>query len=560
MVRSLALLACFLSMVAATAPAFAADANGYTALYECRADGPNCNVDMEAYTTAACAQTITVSDTLAQIEAKLNTGADPVCVRAGDYYGKGVVTVTGDGTGGDRRVIRCATSGGAACADPWRADSAERARFRGLVLDNANFLILDRLAFEGTTSNTNVDVYRVDLKNGSSDIIFNRLLVEGRPTPGAPIYGAFGSDGNPVSQRTITQNSVIRENWGQTGRNCVGIGWQNGSDHWVVNNEIYNWCEHNFQNGENGTPTLSGHVLENNDIYYTPSFQGYSEDNVVFKMSGTQSGPMRVIHNRVWGTRWGTNTSENGGGLGIFLAGKGNSATDPHWVQVQNNIVFDNIYCIGGYPGQGGRNSIIGNICYNHHRFNSHGDGYSISPLYIGRDSEIYLNTIIDSDLSFYYGSANADIRCNAMISAGQVEGDAASGSGTQVGHNVYYGSANLGEATRVDKALATRANSTAYASGDVMRVTGGCASSSDPACFLYKATATGTSAASAPAPCAALGCTYADGGVAWQAIRGPYVFKRKLRTVPGGETMVIPYAVAHAGSFENNFCPGPRP
>ena len=44
----------FLFLVTATA--WGADANGYTAEYECRAGGPQCNVDVETLTQAACAR------------------------------------------------------------------------------------------------------------------------------------------------------------------------------------------------------------------------------------------------------------------------------------------------------------------------------------------------------------------------------------------------------------------------------------------------------------------------------------------------------------------------
>lgn len=107
------------------------------------------------------------------------------------------------------------------------------------------------------------------------------------------------------------------------------------------------------------------------------------------------------------------------------------------------------------------------------------------------------------------------------------------------------------------------RGDNTFYSSGAVTRTTTNhalCTATNDPDCFLYMATNDGTTASS-PNFCTTLGCTFQDGGVTWQAIRGPHTFYRKLKTAP--EQVVIPYARVHVSAPEarlsgNNV--GPRP
>src|SRR5581483_9064590 len=83
------------------------------------------------------------------------------------------------------------------------------------------------------------------------------------------------------------------------------------------------------------------------------------------------------------------------------------------------------------------------------------------------------------------------------------------------------------------------------------------CLNDSDTACFLYKVTMGGTTSASTPGYCSSLGCTTTDGSVTVKAVRGPLTYKRKLRTVAGGEDAIIPYARVHTDADEATFCPG---
>jgi hypothetical protein len=54
------------------------------------------------------------------------------------------------------------------------------------------------------------------------------------------------------------------------------------------------------------------------------------------------------------------------------------------------------------------------------------------------------------------------------------------------------------------------------------------------------------------------LGASVTDGTAVLKAIRGPYSYRRKLRTVSGGEVSIIPYANKINTSLvpEYQFCP----
>src|SRR3990167_1982438 len=129
---------------------FAADLNGYTALYECKAGGANCNVDVVTYTIAACAQTITTADSAATINTKLNTGSSPICLTNGDYTGKGTLTLSANGTSGARRVLRYTRSGDDD-DEPWNQSGANQAQVSKLDI-TGDFWIVHRVTWPSNTS------------------------------------------------------------------------------------------------------------------------------------------------------------------------------------------------------------------------------------------------------------------------------------------------------------------------------------------------------------------------------------------------------------------------
>jgi hypothetical protein len=524
--------------------ATAADLNGYTAQYECRAGSPNCNVDVESLVAQPCQQTITTADSLSTINSKINGGSQFVCVQAGDYSGKGTITVTASGSSSGRKVLRYA---GPDAGDPWV--QSNRAKLNALLLDGADFWIIHRLAFEATSGMES----RIFLQNAANDNILSRLLIEGAPYGSTPVYTAVGSGWvGSASHRLTVQNSVIRENWGQSGRNCVGIALESGSDHRIVSNEIANWCEHSVQIGHNGGPTVPGVVIEANDIYSTPSFSGYSEDLVTLKASSVAGNPMRIVNNRIWGSRRGSSSKccEGGGGAAISYS----SDVSFSHILIKNNILFDNVHGItwwsSGNPHT--NQSVVGNIFY---KLAKNGGAYSSAmELISAQKTEIYLNTVIEAtDRTIDYGGSDTDVRCNVMIASGRREGSTPPSS-YKADYNAFFGTQALSfnaTNTNIDRPFAVRQNNTTYSAGDMMSLgtASSCVSQNDGACYMYVATNAGTSGSSTPAACKTLGCTFGDGGVTWRAIRGPYTFYRKLRTAPEAYTIAYARPYADAGS-----------
>jgi hypothetical protein len=142
------------------------------------------------------------------------------------------------------------------------------------------------------------------------------------------------------------------------------------------------------------------------------------------------------------------------------------------------------------------------------------------------------------------------DYRCNVAINSAPHTGSL--GTGSLAANNVYYGVAGTKlDSNAINKTLTTRANSTAYSLGNIIRTSSSptAACTDNASCFLYKVITAGTSASSAPAYCATLGCVQQDGLMQVRAVRGPYAFYRKQRTSP--ERYIIPYVRAYAGATD---------
>jgi hypothetical protein len=532
----------------------AADQNGYTAQFECRAGNPNCNVDVNSYVSRTCQQTITPADSNSTISSKINGGSQIVCVEPGDYTGKGTITITASGSSNAYKVLRY-TRGGDNSDAPWNQSWSSRARFHQLIVRGAHYWIVHRLSFPAADVED-----RIDLHNSPSNIIFNRMLLEGRGQNYflAP-YSVIDTECYTGSNSTMItlQNSVIRDNGGIAGTDPTGVAFECGSNFRVVNNEIYDWSSHNIQIGHNGGPMIPGVVIENNNVYHTPGFAGQGEDPIAIKAYGSASNPIRIIHNRIWGGRMGDSGSccIGGGGGGAIVINNGRPF---EYILIQNNLIFDNRGGINWY-GAGNLNtnqSIIGNIFY---KLGRYGGPYSSAiEIYDAEKLEIYLNTIIESEeRTIDYGGSDTDVRCNVLIASGRREGGNPSSS-FRADNNAFYGTPviNLnGSGSYINKSLSTRQSHTNYAAGTVVRWEDSwqCSTGSEAGCFLYIARQTGTSDGSANA-CTTLGCTFSDGSVTWQAIRGPYTFWRKQHT--GQEQMAIPYARVHATAPEAYACP----
>lgn len=549
---SSALAALALSLLCSTA--HSADRNGYTAQFECRAGNANCNVDVAWYTSQSCQQTIYPSDSAGTISSKINGGSQFVCVRPGDYTGKGTITITTSGSSNAYKVLRY-TRDGDNNNEPWDQSEGDRARFHQLVVDGAAYWIVHRLSFPAADVED-----RIDLHSSPSNIVFNRLLLEGRGRNYfLQPYSVIDTEcysGQDSSMITL-QNSIIRDNYGIAGTDPTGVSFACGSDFRVVNNEIYNWSSHNIQIGHNGGPTIPGVVIENNDIYHTPDFAGQAEDLIAIKASGTWDKPMRIIQNRIWGARWGNSSicCIGGGGGGAIVINNGRPFS---YIAMQNNVIFDNRSGVNWY-GAGNLNSnqsIVGNIFY---KLARNGAPWSTAiEIYDSARLEVYLNTIIASEeRTIDYDASDTDVRCNALIASGRREGGAPTSS-MRVDNNVFYGTPVIsynGSGNYIEKSLSTRSGGNSYGAGSVVRWSdmSECYSGNDAACFLYIAQNGGTTDGSVT-PCTTLGCTFTDGSVTWQAIRGPYTFWRKHKT--GAEQYTIPYARVHTSAPEAYACP----
>jgi hypothetical protein len=484
----------FILMLIAAAPTLAADANGYTAMYECRAGGPNCNVDVDSLTKQSCQQTITTADSASTINSKINGGSQFVCVQAGDYTSKGIITVTASGTAGAFKVLRYT---GADANMPWNQSEGNKAKFRRIVFSGADYWIVHRLTFPSNSSYTSDD-YRISLQSGASDSIFDSNLIEGAPKDsGVSYYAAIGSEdctNNTTGARTTIQNNVIRTNDGVPNYAGVGVGvgcGTNTPDIRIVSNELYDWSEHIIQIGENSGPTIPGLIVENNDIYYE-AMARESEEPISIKSSGTAASPQRFIQNRIWGSRSGNNCCIGGGGSYAAVYSVGNNFSHHLW---QNNIIFDSgggiIWVPNSYTVT--HQSILGNIFYNLHPYSSDAAALDLG----NTKTEIYLNTIIDSNYTISHAGNDTDVRCNVMISSGPNKQDSAPAS-YQADYNVFYGTPK----------------------------------------FTYNG---GNN-------------NIENNTTTLQAVRGPYTFYRKLRTSP--EPYTIPYARAHASAPEVGACP----
>ena len=553
-----------LLLAAPALPSFAADQNGYTAQYECRAGAPYCNVNVAALGARSCDQIIAPSTPWSSINWSNNT----ICISAGDHTSKGTLEIpaSSNGSAGNYKVLRYYRDNDNG-DEPW--NQAEQARLYKLITRGSHYWVVHRLTFPGVNSSPGERVMpSVGSGATSNNLIFNQLLIEGSGNSGAA-YSGFNIDCNQSTNfhDIILQNSVVRGFYGAYNTAPLAVWLQCGNNIRAVGNEIYDWSEHVIQAGHNGAPTMSGLVIENNDLYFTPAI--YSSDGrakgenlVALKLSGTSQSPARVIQNRFWGARE-TNTNECciGGGGGGALIVNGRLDGGNRYILIKNNTITENQHGISWINGNNQRGSIVGNLLYRirvyysptwwSHALNLEDAGYV----------ETYLNTFVNADTYTVSGIDNDgnDIRCNAFIDSGRRAENNTPPSSSQADHNAFYGAQTIAfnaSGTRLERGLSERASSTAYNVGDVVRfgTSDQCTVNNTQACFLYTAVQAGTTSGSSATPCTQLGCTFSDGSITWQAMRGPYFYWRKLRTSP--ERMVIPYAQPHTSALDTHKCP----
>jgi len=541
----------------------AADLNGYTAEYECRAGGPNCNVDVATLTAQACQQTITTATSPTGDWSAVNWSNNIICIDKGDHTGRGALTISASGTSGTRKILKGVKSGGALADEPWTVSAANRALIQRVSMEGRSYWVFSRLA---TSTSSGLRGWNICDTTACNNNIWDGILGEGSGNAASIIN--FGHVDNA---NMVVQNSVIRENNFTAGVDSQCIRSSPGHTNlFIVNNEIYNCGDGVLMNNGGLSDAYPGTKIENNDIYLTsdvycdsdgtPNASGvYSsaENAADFKGGGTSGNPLEFIQNRMWGYRQQSSSCGGSGSLSAEVA----IHTHPvdsyvnRYGIVRNNIFMDGTHAISSSNGTPNNWSFIGNIFYD---FNG---PQTESRYTIEMDHatafEAYFNTGIklNGGNSLGYFDTNTsghDLRCNVFIDGG---GHNIAGSTTQKDNNVFYnttsdgGTSSLGSYT-----INLRGNSTAYSEGDILRTIATPPADGTAGDFLYKVTVAGTSAGSPPSYTTILGGTTADGTMTVRAIRGPYSFKRKLRT--GSETVYIPYANRDTAAPEVGNCP----
>lgn len=542
-------IATFILLLFSSIVAAAQDANGYTSRYECISGGAVCNVDVTALVNQACQQIIGPTDSWSSI----NWSNNVICLAAGDHRSKGTLFINQSGSSSSRKMLRHSSI---TSTHPYKQSGAQRATLSRIDITNRAYVVIDGLHLNpGFSDNA------VFIGGTSNNIILNRMFTENTNSQQVLVNTPSASD-------IWIQNSVMKDC--ATNSDWAAVGFFGGPVRMrVVNNEILG-CPKGVYTQENGAV---GAVIENNDMY-VPTYM-YTDCNGVLdvngtcalaeimfghKSGGTQAEPMIIIHNRAWGTRRSDPTV--GGGTEGYLVSISNNFDDPSagtkWTLFRDNILMDAQGGIHSYWDFLNNNSFVGNIMYKMRAYNTSVISAAMEGMFMD-NSEYYFNTIIDASQWFgsFSNGENQDIRCNVIISAGSAFRDSP-GSGTQIDYNVFYGTGASGS-NFISQGLTTRANSTAYSVGTILRTNGNVDSCSsdgiDQDCFLYRVIIAGTTSGSPSPYCIGLGCTSTDGTVTVKAIRGPYTFFRKLLTGP--EQVSIPYAKMHTSAVESKYCPG---
>jgi len=578
------LILLLLALLTAAVPAWAApDANGYTAKYEVRAGNitdSTTNFDLASAVAQACDQTITTATTPTTDWSAIVWTNNVICIQVGDHTGRGTFSTGAAGTSGTRKVIKGVQAGGGLADEPWSVASGSRVKVRNARCTSHDFVVVTRLWIVVNET----DNPKVQWSGCDSGILHENLIdpeFGATPSGSAPLFHVKREVGDSSDFLTL-QNSVIRNSGKKAGSDlhCVNLA---SVDVRIVNNEIYN-CGGDGIVADNGSNPLRL-VIENNDIYQTSDYLigcdgspgttcNCGEDGIDIKDNSTSSSDLiRIVHNRIegWRTTYSSCGGSNSGGYGINTGG----TSENYYLLAQNNIIFSTAHGINfNTVARDQQDSVIGNILYDITHQNAPDTicpggssdmcaGIAIAFIpFSGVSNEWYLNTVISAERGVWWsGGTTNDVRCNVFIDiADMVSGTP--GAGTVVDFNVFYGTDEVhtfgGVPSNINNALNTRANSTAYSLNAIIRTTAPPPGDGTAGDFLNKVTTAGTTAATPPAYPTTLGGTVTDGSAVLKAFRGPRSFKRKLRTVAGGETVVIPYERKLISSVtpENAFCP----
>jgi len=412
-----------LLLLLASYSASAADLNGYTAQYECRAGGTYCDVDVEALANQACQQTISPPTPWGDI----NWSNDVICIESGDHRAKGPLTIpdSANGTLGNRKVLRYdrVNDNG---DKPWNQSDGNRAMLGGMYIE-ASYWIMYRLSIIGASTTNSIF---------GTDNIIDSVLIENNQGANENSLNIQGG-----AHRTTVQNSVIRktEKIPDADQNCIAV--EGVVDANIVNNELYD-CTDTIVITKKAVGVGFGVVIENNDLYTTSDYytaEGLSctENAVDIKTGATSEKPFRIIHNRVWGWRFNDTGCSATGASGDALTAN-DDGLGSGYILFLNNIVTDSYHGITAAQGTPRFVAIVGNILYNIKNPDSSSVAIDSSKT---DEWQVYLNTIIDSERAFAFG-ANNDVRCNVAINGGL--SPMQTGSGTLVDNNAFYNTASF--------------------------------------------------------------------------------------------------------------------
>lgn len=406
---------------------FAVDLPTYIAKYETKiGTPPACN--------------ITISSATDPNWAKLNdSNYRVICLRPGDYTSKGTITLTASGAAGAERWLRYDAPNDTGL-HPARQQQADQAVIAQLQFNGAHYWIVDRITLRGSG-------LLIEFPNlsGSSHNILNRVLAEKSYTN--PMIVFHGTNDN-----NTLQNSVVRFPQKTPGRDmvCIALA-ENVKGTRIVNNEIYDCASHTIQIQPGDS--YDGTIIENNDLYVTPSMYtdglgtyttnglyAASESPLSFKGGASSANPVRVIHNRITGSRFtDLNVCCAGGEEGQAIQiGYDKSPNVFGYILIMNNIIWNDAHGIV-FTWAGSHNiSVIQNIFFDFNHARTAGSGAAVKSGVAGDTVELYLNTVINAPhfAKAVYSGAN-DWRCNVFINAGTLDGSL--GTGQQFGSNSFY-------------------------------------------------------------------------------------------------------------------------
>jgi hypothetical protein len=343
---------------------------------------------------------------------------------------------------------------------PWRSGRlgpADVAMVRNIELNGASHIIIDRLVIDVSISNHGVDV-----ANGSTDVILNRILIEADGLPDNDNSSGYGVQFRGNAHRGVLQNSVIRNCSKEVNQDHYGVYIRaHADDVHLVNNEIYN-CTQAYQIGDTAA-TGEGFVVENNDLYWSPdNYMDCGRANGVQKGqkfsdvanpngscacgespggghkwgSNNPEAPARIIGNRVWGGReqgWAYHPESDRvrrecGGSGAYPGNLFNVSNFARYLEFGRNIMFD---AEMGFKSSGPTdNEVVLDISYHSNLLfdirdfaeAGHGGDQAARAIWDirGEKHNYYLNTIV-SDVPYLVTDDDNAFDCNVIIGSAKI-------------------------------------------------------------------------------------------------------------------------------------------